>query len=202
MAGFDYHRLMDQCEALLIAVFQEMECGRDLVWQTKPAIHLPAPWERITVAEAFSQYASVSLTQAMETDRFDEILTQQVEPHLGVNRPAFLYDYPAKLAALSKIKKSDPAVAERFELYIGGMEIANGFSELTGVDEQRRRFEEAQTARSKKNWSRYDMPEKFLTALASMPPAAGIALGIDRLAMLVADTDCIDDVVTFEPEHL
>ena len=83
----------------------------------------------------------MSCPEALAKDQFDEILVEHIEPRLGADRPIFLYDYPAKLAALSKIKKSDPAVAERFELYIGGMEMANGFSELTDADEQRRRFE-------------------------------------------------------------
>jgi lysyl-tRNA synthetase class 2 len=106
------------------------------------------------------------------------------------------------MAALAKIKKSDPTVAERFELYIGGLELANGFSELTDAREQRQRFEEASEARAAKNWARYSMPEKFLQALQTMPEAAGIALGIDRLAMILANTTKIDDVVAFPPETL
>jgi len=92
-------------------------------------------------------------------DQFDEILIQHIEPHLGCDRPTFLYDYPSKMAALAKIKETDPTVAERFELYIGGMEIANGFSELTDAREQRRRFEEALEARAARHQVRYAMPE-------------------------------------------
>jgi len=92
-------------------------------------------------------------------------------------------------------------VAERFELYIGGLELANGFSELTDADEQRQRFEEALKARTAKNWIHYEMPEKFLKILETVPQSAGIALGIDRLAMILADTDKIDDVVALHRNH-
>ena len=142
------------------------------------------------------------MQEALHQDRFDEILVEYIEPRLGIDRPTFIYDYPAKLAALAKIKKSDPNVAERFELYFGGLELANGFSELTDAREQRQRFEEALELRAAKNWASYGMPEKFLTALEHLPPCAGIALGIDRLAMILTDTTTIDEVVAFPPETL
>ena len=201
VADFDYHCLMDHCEALLNAVFKEMGHGRSIVWQNKK-INLAAPWERITVADAFSRYAPLNIQEALVQDKFDEILTEHVEPRLGIDQPTFLYDYPAQMAALAKIKKSDPAVAERFELYIGGVELANGFSELTDAKEQRLRFEEALRARTENSRLRYPMPEKFLAALSSLPESAGIALGIDRLVMMLANTSLIDDVVAFPPESL
>ena len=201
VAKFDYFQLMDQCEAMLIEAFKDMGYSKDIIWQNRK-INLTAPWERITVAEAFSKYAQVSLQEALHQDKFDEILTQYIEPSLGNYRPTFLYDYPAKLAALSKIKKSDQTVAERFELYIGGLELANGFSELTNAGEQRKRFEEALAERAAKNWTRYAMPEIFLKALQTMPDSAGIALGVDRLAMIFANTVSIDAVVAFTPETL
>jgi lysyl-tRNA synthetase class 2 len=201
VAGFDYYNLMDQCQALLIAAFKDMGHHQEVVWQNKK-INLTPPWERITVTDAFSRYAPVTLEEALVREKFDEILVDCIEPQLGINKPTFIYDYPAKLASLAKIKKSDPAVAERFELYIGGLELANGFSELTDTTEQKQRFEEASRLRVMKNWARYLMPEKFLQALQTIPPCAGIALGIDRLIMILADTDKIDDVVAFPPEML
>ena len=201
VAKFDYSQLMDQCEEMLIATFKDMGHIQDIVWQNIK-INLSHPWERISVADAFSKYTQVSLQEALHQDEFDEILTQYIEPRLGNDRPTFLYDYPAKLAALSKIKKSDPNIAERFELYIGGLELANGFSELTDALEQRNRFEEALAARAAKNWTSYAMPENFLTALQTLPESAGIALGIDRLTMILANTETIDEVVAFTPEDL
>ena len=90
--------------------------------------------------QAFQRYASVPLSKALETGRFDQVLVEEVEPRLGLPSPVFLYDYPASLASLARLKQEDPGKAERFELYIGGIEIANGFSELTDASEQRRRF--------------------------------------------------------------
>ncbi len=201
VAQFNYRQLMDQCEAMLITAMNNAGCSRHIIWQ-KTEIHLESPWERITVADAFSRYAPITCGEALNQGLFDEILVEYIEPRLGRGRPTFLYDYPAKLAALAKIKASDPTVAERFELYIGGLELANGFSELTDPDEQRRRFAEASEMRAAKHWARYDMPEKFLQALNAMPEAAGIALGIDRIIMLLAHTERIDDVVAFPPETL
>ena len=200
-AGFDYHQLMDQCEALLIAAFKDRGRNQDVVWQNKK-INIASPWEKITVADAFFRYAPITLNEALVQDKFDEIMVESIEPRLGLERPTFIYDYPAKLAALAKIKMNDPTVAERFELYIGGLELANGFSELANASEQRQRFEEALKLRSAKNWARYEMPEKFLQSLDALPPCAGIALGIDRLVMIITDTANIDEVVTFTPEML
>jgi lysyl-tRNA synthetase class 2 len=199
--GFDYHQLMNQCEEMLIAALKDMGYNQDIVWQNKK-INLVSPWERITVADAFLKYAPVTLEEALVQDKFDEIMVEYVEPRLGIDRPTFIYDYPAKLAALAKIKMNDPTVAERFELYISGLELANGFSELTDANEQRQRFEEALKTRAAKNWTPYTIPEKFLQALQNMPPCAGIALGIDRLVMIIADAANIDDVVAFTPEML
>ena len=201
VAQFDYQQLMDQCEAMLIVVLKDMGYDQDIIWQNKKINFAPG-WERITVADAFSRYAPISCEEALAKDQFDEILVEHIEPRLGADRPTFLYDYPARLAALAKIKKSDPTVAERFELYIGGLELANGFSELTDADEQRRRFEEASEARAAKHWASYVIPEKFLHALESMPEAAGMALGIDRMMMLLADTAQIDNIIAFPPEAL
>lgn len=201
VTGFDYHQLMDQCEALLITAFKDMGYDKNIVWQSKN-IFLEPHWERISVADVFSRYAPISLQDTLNQNKFDEIMVEYIEPHLSVDHPTFIYDYPARLAALAKIKESNPAVAERFELYIGGLELANGFSELTNANEQRQRFEEALKARTAKSWAHYEMPEKFLKSMKTMPPSAGIALGIDRLVMLLADTDKIDDVVAFTPETL
>lgn len=200
-ASFGYLDLMDQCEALLTTILKDMGHPQNIIWQGK-TIRLTPPWERITVTDAFSRYAPIPLQDALAKDQFDEILIQHIEPHLGCDRPTFLYDYPSKMAALAKIKETDPTVAERFELYIGGMEIANGFSELTDAREQRRRFEEALEARAARHQVRYAMPENFLAALEHLPPSAGIALGIDRMIMILTDTAHIDDIIAFPPEAL
>jgi lysyl-tRNA synthetase class 2 len=197
--GCDYHSLMEECEDLLLEVAGAIKQSSMLSYKSL-AINLEKPWERITVAEAFERFAPVSVEKAMEQDRFDEILCQHVEPQLGRQHPVFLYDYPAELGALARKKQDNPEVAERFEIYMAGMEIANGFSELTDALEQRQRFEKE----LKKNESRGRpagmMPEKFLESLGAMPETAGIALGVDRLAMLLFNKDTIDKVVSFVPE--
>jgi lysyl-tRNA synthetase class 2 len=129
-------------------------------------------------------------------------MVDQIEPNLAPSRPVFLYDYPASRAALARLKPQDLRYAERFELYIGGLEICNAFSELTDPVEQRERFEREKDHRRKSGKPVYPMPEKFLAALGNMPAAVGNALGIDRLVMLFSDSKQIDDVVAFTPEEL
>ena len=199
--GGNYLGLMDECEELICFVARHLGRGSQLTYRNRP-IELATPWLRLSVAEAFSQYSSKSMTTAMATDCFDEVMALEIEPNLGDPIPVFLYDYPARYGALARLKPQDPFLAERFELYIAGIELCNGFSELTDAAEQRKRFEEELLLRQSLNKSPRPMPEKFLQALADMPDAAGNALGIDRLVMLFADTDKIDDVVAFTPEEL
>ena len=193
----DYLQLMDDCEQLLIFLCPE----RQLIWQDQ-RIDLSPPWQRITVAEAFSRYARLPLAEALANDRFDEELALRIEPSLPTDRPVFLTEYPIRHAALAKSKSSDPAVAERFELYVGGHELANAFSELTDPIEQRQRFEREEEQRSHQGKTPYPLPESFLKELANLSSAAGIALGIDRLIMLFCDVAKIDDAVCFTPEQL
>jgi lysyl-tRNA synthetase class 2 len=200
-AGTDYRTLMDDCESLIACVAAQLGLG-GFISRQGGKIGLTPPWERLTVREAFSRYTGVSVEEALISDRFDEIMACTIEPHLGRERPVFLYEYPATLGALARLKADDREVAERFELYIAGLELANAFSELTDPVEQRRRFEEASRERRLKNCRPYPLPERFLTSLSRMPPSAGIALGMDRLAMILTDQTTIDAVVAFTPESL
>lgn len=193
----DYHTLMEECEALL----RHLLPSGELRWQGQ-TLDLRSSWERLSVAEAFDRYAGMSLRQALESGRFDECLTQEIEPMLGRTTPTFLIEYPAELAALARHKPGDATVAERFELYLCGIELANAFSELTDAAEQRARFAAEEAARRAAGKSPYPSPERFLTELAVMPPAAGIALGVDRLVMLLTDNVRIDEVIAFTPEEL
>ena len=195
--GIDYNALMNECIELLLVLIPEGKlcCG-------ERTIDLASPWQKLTVAEAFTQYASIELNQALVSDCFEEILTSEVEPHLGKEKPTFLTEYPSSLAALARTKSGEPQVAERFELYIDGLELANAFSELTDAKEQRRRFEEDEDLRRTAGKTPYPLPEKFLAELATMPEAAGIALGLDRLIMLITEAKKIDDVVAFGPDDL
>ncbi len=200
-ANADYRTLMDDCENLVAGVAQELGRGDLLSWQGRK-ICLTPPWERISVQEAFHRYAGMRVEEALEGGCFDETMVGAVEPHLAGERPVFLYDYPAALASLARVKEEDRRIAERFELYIAGMELANAFSELTDPGEQRRRFADAARDRHSQGASPCPLPEPFLDSLSRLPPSAGIALGIDRLAMLFADRPDIDAVVAFTPESL
>jgi lysyl-tRNA synthetase class 2 len=200
-AGFDHRDLMKETEALICAVADEITPGRRIVF-SGDTIDLDPPWQRLSVKEAFVMHSPVPLEDAIRKDLFDEIMVREIEPKLGIGRPAFIYDYPSSMAALARTSPSDPSLAERFELYIGGMELANGFSELTAPVEQEERFIEAETMRRNAGKLPYPKPVKFLEALARMPEAAGIALGVDRLVMVFCDTTEIADVVAFTPEDL
>jgi lysyl-tRNA synthetase class 2 len=200
-AGGNYHDLMQECEELVGFIAHQLGRGDQLIYRNR-SIGLAKPWSRLSVNDAFKQYGSISMNKALTADRFDEVIALDIEPNLGDPHPVFLYDYPARHGALAKLKPRDPSLAERFEMYIAGIELCNGFSELTDAAEQRGRFEKEQQLRQSLNKPVYPMPEKFLEALSDMPAAAGNALGIDRLVMLFADTDKIDDVVAFTPEEL
>ncbi len=200
-AGYDYVQLMDQCEDLFLYLAEALGKGNPIHYRNR-RVDLSKPWDRLTVQEAFERYGSVGLEIALEENRFEEVLALEIEPRLGSPKPTFLYDYPLAFASLARAKKDNPTVAERFEIYIGGLELANGFSELTDADEQRARFEKENEARVKRGRLPCPMPEKFLEAVSRMPESAGIALGVDRLVMLIADASSIDDVVSFSPEDL
>jgi lysyl-tRNA synthetase class 2 len=189
-ADNDYNDLMTDCENLLQAV-----------QPPSSAIDLAPPWHKISVSEAFHSYAPVSCQQALRDDNFDEILVKYIEPHLGFDKPTFLYNYPAALASLAALLPENPELAQRFELYIAGVELANGFTELNNATEQRQRFSEEQELIRKLGRTPTPMPETFLKDLHKMPRAAGIALGIDRLVMLLTGAESIDDTVAFTPEN-
>jgi lysyl-tRNA synthetase class 2 len=197
----DYRHMMGQCEVLIGYVAQELKGECRISYQGRP-IDLQPPWRRLSVARAFEDYGSLSMADALAQARFDEIMGIEIEPRLGWDRPTLLYDYPASCGALARLKDDGSNLAERFELYIGGLELCNGFSELTDAAEQGRRFDLEVAVRRSLGRPVYPRPEPFLKDLAAMPAATGNALGLDRLLMLLADTHTIDDVVAFTPEEL
>jgi elongation factor P--(R)-beta-lysine ligase len=176
--------------------------------------------ERLTVAAAFDAFAGIDLLATLEggqsdrdalaaaarakvrvtsddtwSDIFSKVLVEHIEPKLGQGRLTVLFEYPAPEAALARAKPSDPRVAERFEVYACGVELANGFGELTDAGEQRRRFTDAMDEKERRYGERYPLDEDFLAAVAEMPQSSGIALGFDRLVMLASGATKIDQVV-------
>jgi len=199
--GDCYLAMMNQTELLVRHVARTLGQGDSITYRGS-TIDLSREWPRISVEDAFRKFASTSMHSALRQDRFDEIMDSDIEPALPGDKPVFLYDYPAARGALARLKPDNSAFAERFELYIGGLELCNGFTELTDPAEQRNRFEKESEERRTSGKILYPLPERFLEALGGMPDAAGNALGVDRLVMLFADAAAIDGVVAFTPEAL
>lgn len=197
----DYRDLADDCEQLLPAVGRDLFSGTGIEYRGE-SIDLSPPWQRQTVKEAFLEHAGWDPLKEKNPERFEQDLSERVVPGLSKGKPVFLIDFPAYEASLARKKPGDPRAAERIELFAGGLELANGFSELTDPEEQRRRFEETNVRRRARGERAHPLPDKFLTFLADVPPSAGIALGIDRLVMLFAGASHIDEVVALVPEDL
>ena len=209
--GVDYRAIMDEVAALVNTLDIDE-------FRYKGFVSLPhKKWESISVAEAFLEYAEIDILNCLkdrdgfalmaqsigirviESDAWDDIfhavMAEKIEPYLGQGAPTILYDYPVSMAALSRKKTSDPRFAERFELYICGIEIANAFSELTDATEQRKRYEKEMALKQKIYGEIYPPDEEFFAALEyGLPESAGIALGLDRLIMLACGADDIRDV--------
>ncbi|MFN2353160.1 MAG: EF-P lysine aminoacylase EpmA [Desulfopila sp.] len=208
-SGADYGDLMDDCHDLVCHIHRQTSAlfagaglsgvGRYLCLNEDGGA---PPWPKITVEQAFQRWSPISLIGALDEESFDEIVVEHIEPKLGGTSPAFLCDYPARMASLARKKHDDPSVAERFELYIAGIEIANGFSELTDGAEQRCRFDEELERIAFLSNRTAAMPEAFLRDLEKLDSCAGIAFGVDRLFMLMLGKDDINDAVVFSPLEL
>jgi lysyl-tRNA synthetase class 2 len=219
-AGEPYETLMADCAALL-ALAAEAAGTRGFSFRGQDADPFAEP-ERVTLAQAFERFAAIDLLATVQadgaTDRdalaaaargqgirvaaddtwadvFSRVLVEKIEPNLGQGHATILCEYPVSEAALARPKASDPRVAERFELYACGVELANCFGELTDPAEQRRRFEAEMAEKARVYGERYPIDEGFLAALATMPPASGGALGLDRLAMLATGARHIEQVL-------
>jgi len=210
-----YQAIMTDCAALLAAAAEAAETDR-LRFRGREADPFAEP-ERITVAEAFDRFADIGLLAVLDdrdalaiqaraagvrtapddtwADVFSRVIVEKVEPNLGHDRATILCEYPTSEAALARPKPGDRRVAERFELYACGVELANCFGELTDPAEQRHRFEIEMAEKARLYGETYPIDEDFLAALAHMPPASGGALGFDRLVMLATDATRIDQVL-------
>jgi len=213
-----YETLMTDCAAILSEAAKA--AGHQMLrWKDRVADSYAAP-DKLSVTDAFAQYAGIDLLATLPdgkpdrakmtaaaraqnirladddtwSDIFSRVLVEKVDPHLGNGKTTILYEYPAPEAALAR-PAVDPRLAQRFELYACGVELANGYDELTDPAEQRRRFEAAMTERQLRYGARYPIDEDFLKALATMPPASGIALGLDRLVMLATGATNIEQVL-------
>ncbi len=217
-AGTDYRGIMADTERLLEACARAL--SPDGAAQVPGGLDLSAPFVVMTMQEAFLRHAGIDLgacggeaarlaaaARAAGRDpgpggeSFDDVffrvMLDAVEPRLGVGRPTWLTDWPASMAALSRVKPGDPRWAERFELYAGGLELANGFTELTDAAEQRARLVEEQELRRRLGRPVLPLDEAFLEAVGRMPPSGGVAVGFDRVLMLLVGARSIDEVLLF-----
>lgn len=222
----DYTNIMVDFEELMKSIYKNL-------WPIKPDLqlnyqgqnyNLASPWERISVAEAFEHYAQVGIGDLLDEvvlpeiahrknllensqpnweEAFHAILLNEIEPKLGRTQPTILYDYPASQAALSKKKPSDPRFAERFEVFLAGLELGNAFSELADAQEQEERFLAELKLRDELGKTKFDLDQDFIEALQTgLPETGGIAVGVDRLVMLFADETDIGRVVAFPQRDL
>ena len=221
-ANAGYDAVMADCIEVIAHAAQATGIGR-FVFRGKTADPFAEP-ELLTVAAAFERFAGIDLLATIRegegdrdslavaakqrirvsdddtwSDIFSKVLVEHVEPNLGQGRLTVLFEYPAPEAALARAKPADPRVAERFEVYACGVELANGFGELTDAAEQRRRFTQAMDEKQRRYGERYPLDEDFLAAVANMPDAGGVALGFDRLVMLASGALKIDQVVWTPP---
>lgn len=217
-ANATYEAVMADCVVVIAHTAQATGIGA-FSFRGKTADPFAEP-ELLTVADAFRRFAGIDLLATVKTaggdrdalavaaadivrvapddtwsDIFSKILVEHIEPNLGQARLTVLYEYPAPEAALARVKETDPRVSERFEIYACGVELANGFGELTDAREQRRRFTAAMDEKQRRYGERYPLDEDFLDAMPQMPPASGVALGLDRLVMLASGATRIDQVV-------
>jgi lysyl-tRNA synthetase class 2 len=221
-ADAPYDAVMADTIAVIARAAQATGIGR-FSFRGKVADPFAEP-ELLTVASAFERFAGIDLLATVidgEGDRvklaaaakervriadddtwsdiFSKVLVEHVEPKLGQGRLTVLFEYPVPEAALARARPSDPRVAERFEVYACGVELANGFGELTDASEQRRRFMQAMDEKQRRYGERYPLDEEFLDAVGQMPEASGVALGFDRLVMLASGAARIDQVIWTKP---
>lgn len=202
--GQDYTSLMEDCQQLIRYIADRLKgvSGGDANVLASVTSHeyLGGDWPRFTVSQAFQELSPVPLDEAIAKNLFDEILVEHIEPYLGVDKPTFLCEYPVQMASLAKVSENNDKVAERFELYMKGIELANGFSELTDPVEQERRFQIELECIAVNGGKQKTLPHVFLKDIGNIDSAAGIALGLDRLLMILLGERSLDQVTTFSPD--
>jgi len=208
----DYKDIMTDCENLLNFISQTTPISLKL------PISLTPPWQRISIRQSFQKYAGVNLDEFLDPQKarqicqkkgyqinenstweqlYHQVFLNEVEPKLPKEKPLILYDYPAPLAALARLKPTDSRYAERFEFYLAGLEIGNGYSELTDSQEQEKRLKQDIEARKSLGMRLFDYDKEFVEAVKNLPPCGGIAVGVDRLIMALTGAKTISEVLPF-----
>jgi elongation factor P--(R)-beta-lysine ligase len=199
-AKADYENILQDTQELVFYLSKNFGTGSTLKYRNNQ-IDLSLPWPRIKVKEAYLRWAGWDPVANFDGLRFDDDMALKIIPNFPVDRPVIIMDYPVECASLARLKPPDSRLAERAEVFIGGLEIANGFSELNDACEQEKRFK-YEIELMRKEGKPTILPEKFLAALPEMPDCSGIAVGVDRLVMLFCDANTIDDVIAFPSDFL
>lgn len=222
--GADYHKIMEDCEQLLADIHASIYGGKLSLHYQGKTVDLRRPWEQMTVVESFRRFANVDFDEFLDGEKaqriarakgytiepqtsweqlYNQILLNEIEPHLGQGRPTILYEFPAAVAALSKKKSGDPRFCERFEFYIAGLELGDAYSELTDPVEIKERFDQEMKEIKRLGKTSYEYDHDFIDALKEgLPESSGIAVGLDRLVMLLADVTNIADTLFFPASEL
>jgi elongation factor P--(R)-beta-lysine ligase len=199
-AGAGYLDIIQDTEALVVDLSRRFRSGSTLKYQGRK-IDLALPWERIRVQEAYLRWAGWDPLKDFDGQRFDDDMVDKIIPNFSEERPTIILDYPSECASLARLKPGNTQVAERAEVFIGGLEIANAYSELNDAREQEKRFTlEIEQMRSAGKPA--TLPRKFLDSVGDLPECGGIAVGIDRLVMLLCDASSIDEVIAFPADKL
>jgi elongation factor P--(R)-beta-lysine ligase len=199
-AKANYENILQDTQQIVLYLAENFGSGPILEYQDKK-IDLSLPWPRITIRDAYTSWAGWDPLTDFNGQRFDDDMALKIIPNFPTDRPVIILDYPVDCASLARLKPSDSRVAERAEVFIGGLEIANGFSELNNAAEQEKRFNH-EIEQMQRSGTPAVLPGKFLAAIATMPECSGMALGVDRLVMLLCDTNSIDDVIAFPSDLL
>ncbi len=192
----DYMKIVEDTERLVSNLAQKLNQGSTVRYQGND-IDVTPPWPRVTVRDAFLRSAGWDPFADLDEERFEVDLVEKVIPGFDPSRPTVLLDYPVAMASLARVRPGSPPVAERAEVFISGLEIANAYSELTDAAEQEKRFKQENETLKRDRERRVVMPQRFLDALPGLPECGGIALGVDRLVMLFCDAASIDEVIAF-----
>lgn len=194
--GADYLQMVSDTEQLVLSIASGLGVAPEIHYKGK-SIDISLPWPKLVVRDAFITAAGWDPVAEVQPLRFDLDLVTKVIPSFASERPTVLLDYPAALASLARLKSDNPGVAERAEVFIGGLELANAYSELTDAQEQKRRFHAEMEKILQEKRYKATMPSKFLEAMVYLPPCSGIALGMDRLVMLFCNADSVAEVMAF-----
>jgi lysyl-tRNA synthetase class 2 len=198
-AEADYLKLITDAQALLRAVCQAV-CGSSQIVYQGTCVNIAAPWEFLTVDDAYQRHADWRLASAPDAFRFDCAMARTIEPHLGLGQPTVLHQYPLCFCPMAAPLADRPDRAARCEIYVAGLELANGCTERRDPAAQTAALRDEQAARRATQHDVYPWPDAFVAALPALPPCAGMALGLDRLVMLLCDAPRIEDVVAFVEE--